>query len=84
MNEIKKKRHHGIRIQNPPAYDPRSNGAIEGAVDHVMGQTSAIKIGLAGRLKVKVDPKWKIMEWIIEHSCTLSNRGQIGKDGKTP
>ena len=48
-----------------------------------MGQTRALKIGLEGRLKVRVDPKWKIMEWINEHSCTLINRGQAGKDGKT-
>ena len=36
------------------------------------------------QIQEKVDPKLKVMEWIVEHASTLINRGQVGKDGKTP
>ena len=73
MEAVKGRRSHATRIHTP-AYDPQSNGAIECAVDHVMGQTRAIKIRLEFRLKSKVNPKWEVMEWIVEHARTLINK----------
>ena len=40
--------------QNPPAYDPQSNGVIEHCVDEVMGQVRALKIALERRIKRSV------------------------------
>ncbi len=84
MEEITRRRSHSTIIQNPPAYDPQSNGAAEKAVQDYMGQERAGKIGLEYRLKVKVESQWPIMEWIGEHACTLLDRCQVGHDGKVP
>ncbi len=55
MEEIKKRRSHNTIIQNPPAYDPKSNGAAEKAVQDYMGQVRVGKIGLEFRLKSKLE-----------------------------
>ena len=44
MKEVKKARKHDTIIENPPAYDPQSNGVVETAVDTFMGQLRTIKI----------------------------------------
>ena len=62
MEEVKRRRCHPTIIQNPPAYDPQSNGAAEKAVQDYMGQMRAVKIGLEFRLKGKVESEWLIME----------------------
>ena len=84
MEEIKRRRTHGTIIQNPPAYDPQSNGAAEKAVQDYMGQVRAGKIDLEYRLKEKIESQWPIMEWIGEHACVLLDRCQVGHDGKVP
>ena len=43
MEEIERRRSHPTIIQNPPAYDPQSNGAAEKAVQDYMGQVRAGK-----------------------------------------
>ena len=70
--------------ENPPAHDPQSNGVAEAAVREVKAQIRAVKIGLESRIKVKIQPDWPIIEWIIPHSADLINRYQLGNDGKTP
>ena len=84
MMEIKAKRAHSTIPQHPPAYDPQSNGAIEKAVDDVMGQVRALKIGLERRIKERIGARWPILHWIVEHACTVINRCQVGHDGMTP
>ena len=81
---IKEKRNHPTLPKHPPAYDPQSNGAIEKAVDDVMGQIRALKIGLESRLKRKIESDEIILQWMVEHAATLINRCQKGHDGKTP
>ena len=51
MKAIQEKRTHPTLPKHPPAYDPQSNGAIEKAVDDVMAQIRALKIGLESRIK---------------------------------
>jgi hypothetical protein len=81
---IKNKRSHSTICQNPPAYNPQSNGAAERAVQEVMSQIRAIKSWLQQRLGTTITNEWSIMEWIIELAPVLINRCLIGKDGRTP
>ena len=81
---VKNRRAHSTICQNPPAYNPQANGAVERAVQEVMNQIRVMKIGLEQRLATKITTDWKIMEWITELSAVLLNRCLIGKDGRTP
>ena len=81
---IREKRAHGAICQNSPAYNPQANGAAERAVQEVMGQIRAMKIGLQQRINAEIKTDWKILEWIVELSTVLINRCLIGKDGRTP
>ena len=65
-------------------YDPQSNGAVEKAVDQVMGQLRTLKLSLESRLGSPVNNNWPIINWLVEHTCTTMNRGQIGHGGKIP
>ena len=70
--------------QNPPAYDPQANGAVERGVQEFMNQMRAMKIGLEQRIQMKIDTSWNIVEWMVELAPTLINRCLVGHDGKTP
>ena len=83
MEEIKKLRKHNTILQYPPAYDPQANGGAEKAVQDMMGFIKAQKIGLEKRIKVRIETKEPIMQWIIENAPVIQNRCLIGKDGKT-
>ena len=69
--------------QNPPAYDPQANGAVERGAQETMNQIRAIKIGLEQRLRTKISKNWKVIEWIVELSTVLINRCLVGHAGKT-
>ncbi len=71
-------------MEESPAYDPQSNGVAEKAVDEVMGQLRALKIGLESRPKAKVEAEWLVMQWLVPHACTTINRYRVGVDGCTP
>ena len=57
MKEIKRAGKHETIIENPPAYDPQSNGAAEKTVDLYMGQLRTLKIGLESRNKTLIGNK---------------------------
>ena len=44
VDELQRQRGHRTIPQHPPAYDPQANGAIEKAVDDVVGQIRALKL----------------------------------------
>ena len=74
QNAVKASRVHPTICQNPPAYDPQANGAAERAVQEVMNQVRAMKIGLQNRIGAQITTDWKILEWIVEVSAVLLNR----------
>ena len=84
MEAIQEKRSHPTVPKHPPVYDSQANGAIEKAVDDVMAQLRALKIGLERRLQSKIQSNEVIIQWMIEHSSTIINKCQKGHDGKTP
>ena len=71
---VARRRTHETLMENPRAYDPQANGGAERAVAEVKAQMRAIKIGLEARVRVAVDPRWPIVEWMIPHSADLINR----------
>ena len=66
MEAIQEKRSHPTVPKHPPAYDSQANGAIEKAVDDVMAQLRALKIGLERRLQRKIQSNEVIIQWMIE------------------
>ena len=66
LEQIKQARDAPTLLQNPPAYDPQSNGVAEKAVQDWMGQVRAMKIGLEARLKCRVESDRNILEWVVE------------------
>ncbi len=84
MEAMQGKRTHASIPEHPPAYDPQSNGAIEKAVDEVMGVLRCLKIGLERRIRTEIHARWPIVHWLVEHACTVINRYQVGVDGHTP
>ena len=51
QREIVDKRSAGSVPQNPPAYDPQANGAVERGVQEFMNQMRAMKIGQEQRIQ---------------------------------
>ena len=80
---VKEKRSHETVLQNPPAYDPQSNGMAERAVQEVKGQIRMLKLGLESRIKRTVKLDEKIMEWLVTHASGVINSFLPGAGGRT-
>ncbi len=46
QNAVKAKKQHNAICQNSPAYNPQATGSAERAVQEVMNQDRALKLGL--------------------------------------
>ena len=77
-------RPHQTVPENPPAYNPQSNGACEKAVQDVAGQIRKLKLALEARLKIEIAEDSNIMQWMIPHAAYLLSKYSIGHDGMTP
>ena len=69
--------------ENPPAYDPQSNGGAERAVQEIKGQLRAMKLGLEARTGEEITETMAILEWMIPHAADTVNRFLVGNDGRT-
>ena len=74
QREIVDKRSAGSVPQNPPAYDPQANGAVERGVQEFMNQLRAMKIGLEQRIQMKIDTRWR--------DCRMD--GRVGPNAHQP
>ena len=72
-----------VSYENPPAYDPRSNGSIENAVKVVKGMLRTVKLCLEARIEQRVPDDHPLMTWMVEHAAWLSTVCKRGEDGKT-
>ena len=77
-------RRHQTVPENPPAYNPQSNGACEKAVQDVAGQIRKLKLALESRLKIEIDEDSNVMQWMIPHAAYLISKFSIGHDGMAP
>ena len=72
------------RPENPPAYNPESNGSAEKAVQDVSEQVRSLKLALEARIGVSIGDTSAVMEWIVEHAAYVLSRFSVGHDGVTP
>ena len=70
--------------ENPPAYNPSSNGACEKAVQDVSGQIRALTLALETRLGLKIEEDHPVLDWIIPHAAYIVSKFAVGHDGMTP
>ena len=84
QKELIKRRDKQTIPQNPPAYNPQSNGAVEKAVQDADAQLRCLKIGLEEKINTKIETGWPILLWMIEYAGILLSRYTVSRDGKTP
>ena len=70
--------------ENPPSYNPASNGACEKAVQDVSGHVRALKFALEANIGMPIEEDHPIMEWIITHAAFCLTHFSVGHDGMTP
>ena len=70
-------------LEESMAYDHRSNGMIENAVQDGQGQIRAIKLGLEARIGEEITETMAILEWMIPQAADTINRFLVGDDGRT-
>ena len=79
---IKDKWNHKTVPQNPLVLNPQVNGAAERAVEEMMGEMSALKIGFEQRIGIKIPTRFKIIEWVVELAPVVINRFLVDHDGE--
>ena len=59
------------RPENPPAYNPSSNGACEKGVQDVSAQIRTLTIASESKLKIKIEEVHPVMDWIVQHAAFI-------------
>ena len=70
--------------ESSPVGSSGSNGFIERAAQSVEGQVRVIKSAFETRTGMVLPSEHAMVPWLVEYASSLLNRGQVGKDGKTP
>ena len=70
--------------EQPPAYGPQSNGAIECGVRQFKGMLRTLSLALESRIGARIPVTHPAMWWFVEHTTELMAKHLVGKDGRTP
>ena len=70
--------------EQPPAYEPQSNGAIECGVRQFKGLLRTLCLALEDRIGALIPVTHPVMMWLVEHTTELLAKHLVGRDGLTP
>ena len=70
-------------MEQSPVASSSSDGLAERAVQTIEGQIRVMKLALEGRLGTKLEAEAKVVSFMAEYAAYLTNRLEVGKDGKT-
>ena len=70
-------------LEEAPVKSKGSNGQVERAVQTIEGHLRTMKSAFEGRINRHVDVERRIVYFMAEYAAYLSNRLEVGKDGKT-
>ena len=73
----------GTVPENSPTYSHQANGVIERGVQTVEGIIRTLRSALEERMGRKLEIGDAIWPWLVECASYLSNRCEVGHDGKT-
>ena len=80
---VKAERSEDIIMEESPAYEHRSNGEVERAIQTVQGQIRTLKSALESRYEWQMPPDSDILPWMVRHAGNTVNRYHKGADGLT-
>ena len=80
---VKTERSEDIIMEESPAYEHRSNGEVERAIQTIQGQVRTIKSALESRYETTMGPDSNMMPWMVRHAANVINRYHKGTDGMT-
>ena len=61
---VKMERGEDIIMEESPAYEHRSNGEVERAIQIVQGQVRTLKSAVESRYKVKLESESNLLPWL--------------------
>ena len=80
---VKNERPEDIQLEESPAYDSKSNGDAERAIQMVQDQIKTIKDDLETQYGVKISEDHQCLAWLVAHAGNTIDRYHVNKDGKT-
>ena len=70
-------------VEESPVKSSGSNGRVEREVQRIEGHLRTMKSALEGRIEREIEAERKVISFLAEYASYLSNRLEVGKDGKT-
>jgi hypothetical protein len=70
-------------VESGPKGSKGSNGIVERAVQSVEQCLRTMKSSLGERMNVKIDVLHPVNSWLCEYTSYMTNRVEVGNDGKT-
>ncbi len=81
--EVKQRSHVEIIPEQPPAYDSKTAGKAENAVQRIEKQFITLRDALQTRIDQKIESGHPVVEFLVMHTSDTLNRYHIGTDGRT-
>ena len=73
-----------MNLENSPKYHSIADGMLENAVQRVIGLTRVLTEALEANIKQAIEPKTRVMTFMVKYAVTIINRVSVGQDRKTP